>query len=1157
MSAQFYAWYYPSISTPTPKPRGYATTPASGLGHSRSRSAASVSLSTGPPLTTTSSLASRKSTSSESSSASSAASASSANPNAPQTPTARAQDSLRTVGNGPASVTFQQQRANPALQVQGGAAGPVGKQAQARADEAGPAQAASATPVTKKRQSLLHRANSTSEREKDKDKQKLQKKKKEKEKETKERRRSNPFRHSHGHTRSNSTDSVITPIPIPISGHGVGIGILHNGFISDYHYNINTPGASLLSRSSPVTSKTGGVAGLQLLSHDTSPRLQSLLLSHRSDPAAQSNSKQSKHNQQPVLVAPHSQSQQWYRHYNDHYNHYTHYSSQYPFFPLPHHVTPPHKCTCTSTLTPQVPSSTATISIIPTFQTSAPASANASTPSATATATATAQASSTATPTSPAKLLNINSTPIPPATASVTATATSPTAACFSLDADIPAAPYRPSGPTPPHSPATNIPTSFSNIARKSIAPFATNPQPPPSPLQLASIPAVADPLSPSLPPVLASASATSSGSGGQSVVPGPPNPDSFALNAGSRPTITVDSLRSLTAAATDLVIPGRRCAYCTYYSHLAALQPKDQQQPQQGQHQPGSLATTSLGTDLAAHPDRLPLVATSTSSPTAPTPKVVPADSNNTTNNNTTSAIAAAAVGTRLSTNTPVAPPHNNNNNNPHSSPRLRPRSKFGKLATPSDLSIGFFPPRVALTALELKHVAMHTDAETGRVTKMTSAYSRSESLSSASGTTASLSTRTMASSTDPSASGETLSTKFFITRNGRSYINDPHITYPLPIDLAELHRQSLRTLMLIQVFGGPVCSPAFATRPPTRVLEIGCGSGFWSMMCHRYFRDRGHGNISFTGLDIAPLAPSGSGDGGAGTAFEFAKPDRDMKWRFVQHDIHYAPFPFADGEFDLVMVKDMSLAVTHSSQQRMVDEYIRLLRPGGHLEIWESDHTIRMLRPHVAGTTSSTAATQTAVAMPADHDEEHEAAASLGAYVMGSNTPLSPPLNNFLVEYNTWLVRALELRDISPVPCTIIGPMLLQESETLCDVRSRRLAIPLSEVRWEKEGVGGVVTKDGKSYIDTRGKGKQKSDASGRNKTLSAGQAALRRTALQTVVQGIQALEPMLKEVSGKRQDEWDGWIGKMMNDLMKENGTSWGECLEVGAWWAQKRT
>jgi hypothetical protein len=282
-------------------------------------------------------------------------------------------------------------------------------------------------------------------------------------------------------------------------------------------------------------------------------------------------------------------------------------------------------------------------------------------------------------------------------------------------------------------------------------------------------------------------------------------------------------------------------------------------------------------------------------------------------------------------------------------------------------------------------------------------------------------------------------------------------------------------------------------------------------------------------------------------------------MKWRFVQHDMRRLPWPFVDGEFDLVMVKDMSLATPIHMQQPLIEEYIRLLRPGGTLELWESDHTIRMLRPHVPENSGAAAANR-------DEDEdEHELAASLGAYVMTSNTPLSAPLNNFLLEYNGWLSRALETRNLSPVPCTTNGPMLVQEDADLTGLGSRRLAVPLSEVRWEREGVGGVVTKDGKSYVETtRGKTPASAAAasSGAGKdaetrrSLTAGQAALRRTALLTVAQLMQSLEPLLREANGKSQDEWDSWLGKMMNDLMQENGTSWGECLEIGAWWARKK-
>ena len=455
-------------------------------------------------------------------------------------------------------------------------------------------------------------------------------------------------------------------------------------------------------------------------------------------------------------------------------------------------------------------------------------------------------------------------------------------------------------------------------------------------------------------------------------------------------------------------------------------------------------------------------------------------------------------------------------------------------------------------------------------------------------------LSSRTMLSSETPWNAES--AAKPLIVRNGRTYISDPSLPYPLPVDLAELHRQSLRILMLFQLFGGPICSPEFANKPPTRVLEVGCGSGFWSMMCHRYYARHGHSDISFAGIDIAPIAAGAGGQGGSSgsrnnsnagaregnrasgassSSPADARPDSDMRWRFVQHDMRKLPWPFASGEFDLIMVKDMSLATSSGLQQPFMDEYLRMLSPGGTLEIWESDHTIRMLRPHVPESRQQ-------VRQPANQgqggaggtdgggggdsdssdseEDEQTTAASLGAYIMTGNTPLSAPLNNFLVEYNGWVSRALEARGLSAMPCTLIGPMLLQEAEILAGIGSRRLAVPLSEARWEREGVGGVVTKDGKSYIETKGKSRGPPAPKGARdagRPLTAAQAALRRTALTTVVQQIQGLEGVLREASGKSQDEWDGWLGKMMNDLVKENGTSWGECLEVGAWWAKKKS
>ena len=51
------------------------------------------------------------------------------------------------------------------------------------------------------------------------------------------------------------------------------------------------------------------------------------------------------------------------------------------------------------------------------------------------------------------------------------------------------------------------------------------------------------------------------------------------------------------------------------------------------------------------------------------------------------------------------------------------------------------------------------------------------------------------------------------------------------------------------------------------------------------------------------------------------------------------------------------------------------------------------------------------------------------------------------------------------------------------------------------------------------------------------------------------IEGLEPMLMEASGKSKDEWDRWWAAMITDLLHDEGTANGECLEVGAWWGQK--
>lgn len=368
------------------------------------------------------------------------------------------------------------------------------------------------------------------------------------------------------------------------------------------------------------------------------------------------------------------------------------------------------------------------------------------------------------------------------------------------------------------------------------------------------------------------------------------------------------------------------------------------------------------------------------------------------------------------------------------------------------------------------------------------------------------------------PSASSISLS-KILIKKSGRVFLHDATIPYPLPCDLAEIHRQTLRSMVLMQVFNAPFCAPYFEENPPHRVLEIACGSAAWSTACHDYL---GRGSAtSFTGLDILPLAPDLSKAG--------------LNWQFVQHDLRKQPLPFSDGQFDFVFVKDTGLCASAASlQAEPLSEFLRVLKSGGTLEVWDSDYIIRTLLPNPP-------------AAPGLSEEQLEQAEDTATYTISAATPFAGAQNPYIKEYNTWAAKAFEKRKLTGVPCAFISMAFSAETESLQNYGSRRIAIPLSELRWEREPHN---RKDSITYATSTG------GANLNPLALTADQLALRRTALKTVIQMIDGLESMLMEASCKSQDEWDRWWAAMNSDLLDNDGAATGECLEVGAWWGQKR-
>lgn len=362
------------------------------------------------------------------------------------------------------------------------------------------------------------------------------------------------------------------------------------------------------------------------------------------------------------------------------------------------------------------------------------------------------------------------------------------------------------------------------------------------------------------------------------------------------------------------------------------------------------------------------------------------------------------------------------------------------------------------------------------------------------------------------------------FKLHHGRRYLRN--VPYPLPCDLAELQRQNLRTLLLTNVFGGPVCANRWDDDAPKKVLDVGCGSGYWSAIAHDYFARRGYPNVQFVGMDLAPLAPDHSKHG--------------VHWTFVQHDVRSLPYPWDDGEFDLVMCKDLSMIVPLGTQsERFLDEGIRITKDGGVFEVWDSDHVVRSLLPDIPPP-------------PSKRPKEQAIAEETATFPLAPGHAFLPTPNRYLQDSSAWISEALDRRELHPTPCVRIAEMLLQEPK-LTDVSQRRVAIPFGELLWEKEAAMSKCPTHGHKSPLAIGP----VVGSGCSTTaLTPDQAAIRHTALNTVVQMIESMEPLLKEVSKKNAEEWSNWWASMLANLLDPSKAGLtGECLEVGAWWATK--
>lgn len=110
---------------------------------------------------------------------------------------------------------------------------------------------------------------------------------------------------------------------------------------------------------------------------------------------------------------------------------------------------------------------------------------------------------------------------------------------------------------------------------------------------------------------------------------------------------------------------------------------------------------------------------------------------------------------------------------------------------------------------------------------------------------------------------------------------------------------------------------------RPPRRVLDLGCGTGFWIISAAQHWKE-----THFVGFDISHCQPNLHY-----TALEYRN---RIEW---VHGNFLDGLPFEDEEFDMVRIMFIGLGVPEDEWQFIFDEVVRVMTKDGVVEVIEED--------------------------------------------------------------------------------------------------------------------------------------------------------------------------------------------------------------------------
>lgn len=158
------------------------------------------------------------------------------------------------------------------------------------------------------------------------------------------------------------------------------------------------------------------------------------------------------------------------------------------------------------------------------------------------------------------------------------------------------------------------------------------------------------------------------------------------------------------------------------------------------------------------------------------------------------------------------------------------------------------------------------------------------------------------------------------FAWMQGRRYLVGD--SYILPRDMEEMNRIDFQHYLLRYAAGAHYVAPL---SQPDSILDAGCGNGRWAMEMAQLVP-----GAKVVGLDI--VIPPTETDPAA------LKLPRPANYTFVQGNV-MERLPFADGSFDYVHQRLLYGSLPAAKWPEVVRELIRVTRPGGWVELVESD--------------------------------------------------------------------------------------------------------------------------------------------------------------------------------------------------------------------------